>query len=199
MATHSSVLAWRIPGTGEPGGLLSMGSHRVGHNWSDSAARQFTLWNETRLFSFTSYFSPHFCPVASTLCCINDPAWCGFGVCFVIFCFFGSVQQRNSLFICGYVRLPRWHSGKESICQCRRHKRHRFDLWVGKIPRSRKWQPILVFLPGKSHGQRSLAAYSPQGCKESDTTEHRQTHVNMSSLLNDTTGYIVNESYLMRV
>jgi len=38
MATHSSVLAWRIPGTGEPAGLLSMGSHRVGHNWSDLAA-----------------------------------------------------------------------------------------------------------------------------------------------------------------
>ena len=38
MATHSSVLAWRIPGTGEPGGLLSMGSHRIGHNWSDLAA-----------------------------------------------------------------------------------------------------------------------------------------------------------------
>ena len=38
MATHSSVLAWRIPGTGEPGGLPSMGSHRVGHNWSYLAA-----------------------------------------------------------------------------------------------------------------------------------------------------------------
>ena len=38
MATHSSVLAWRIPGTGEPGGLQSMGSHRVGHDWSDLAA-----------------------------------------------------------------------------------------------------------------------------------------------------------------
>ena len=38
MATHSSVLAWRIPGTGEPGGLPSMGSHRVGHNCSDLAA-----------------------------------------------------------------------------------------------------------------------------------------------------------------
>ena len=38
MATHSSVLAWRIPDTGEPGGLLSMGSHRVGHDWSDLAA-----------------------------------------------------------------------------------------------------------------------------------------------------------------
>ena len=38
MATHSSVLAWRIPGTGEPGGLPSMGSHRVGHDGRDSAA-----------------------------------------------------------------------------------------------------------------------------------------------------------------
>ena len=38
MATHSSVLAWRIPGMGEPGGLPSMGSHRVGHDWSDLAA-----------------------------------------------------------------------------------------------------------------------------------------------------------------
>ena len=38
MAIHSSVLAWRIPGTGEPGGLPSMGSHRVGHDWSDLAA-----------------------------------------------------------------------------------------------------------------------------------------------------------------
>ena len=38
VATHSSVLAWRIPGTGEPAGLPSMGSHRVGHNWRDLAA-----------------------------------------------------------------------------------------------------------------------------------------------------------------
>ena len=43
MATHSSVLAWRIPGTEEPGGLLSMGSHRVGHDWSDLAAAA-TIW-----------------------------------------------------------------------------------------------------------------------------------------------------------
>ena len=38
MATHSGVVAWRIPGTGEPGEVPSMGSHRVGHDWSDSAA-----------------------------------------------------------------------------------------------------------------------------------------------------------------
>ena len=45
------------------------------------------------------------------------------------------------------------------------------DPWVGKIPWRRKWQPTPVFLPGKSHGQRSLAGYSPWTLKESDTTE----------------------------
>ena len=44
MATHSSVLAWRIPGTVGPGGLLSMGLHRVGHDWSDLAA-EYIMWN----------------------------------------------------------------------------------------------------------------------------------------------------------
>ena len=55
MATHSCVLAWRIPGMGEPGGLPSMGSHRVGHEWSDLAAaacwRSWSwtvLWRPTR-------------------------------------------------------------------------------------------------------------------------------------------------------
>ena len=99
MAIHSSVLAWRIPGTGEPGGLPSMGSHRVGHDWSDLAA------------------------VAAAA------GW--------------------------------W-----------------IDPWVGKIPWRRKWKPTSVFLPGKSHGQRSLVGYSPWGHKELDTTEwlHFQSH-----------------------
>ena len=46
--------------------------------------------------------------------------------------------------------------------QCRRHW---FDPWIGKIPRRRKWQPTLLFLLGKSHGQRSLVVYSPWGHK----------------------------------
>ena len=50
-------------------------------------------------------------------------------------------------------------------------RRLRFNPWVGKIPRRRKWQPTPVFLPGKSQGQRSLAGYSQWGHKESDTTE----------------------------
>ena len=47
----------------------------------------------------------------------------------------------------------------------------RFDRWVGKIPWKRERQPVPVFLPGESHGQRSLAGYSPWGHKEWDTTE----------------------------
>ena len=49
MATHSSVLAWRIPGMGQPGGLLSMGSHRVGHDWNDLAAAAADYRTENRL------------------------------------------------------------------------------------------------------------------------------------------------------
>ena len=54
-------------------------------------------------------------------------------------------------------------------------QRWRFDPWAGKIPCRRKWQPTPVFLPGKSHGHRSLAGYSPWGHKVSDTTELLRT------------------------
>ena len=57
--------------------------------------------------------------------------------------------------------------GKECTCQC---VRLRFDPWLGKIPCRRDWQPTPAFLPGKSHGQRSLAGYSLWGLKESETT-----------------------------
>ena len=60
------------------------------------------------------------------------------------------------------------------------YRRCGFDPWVGKIPWKRAWQPTPVFLPGKSHGQRSLAGYSPWGHKESDITEvtkHALTHI----------------------
>ena len=62
-------------------------------------------------------------------------------------------------------------SGKESVCQCRRCRRCEFDPWVRKIPWRRKWQPTPVFLPGESHGQRSLVGYGLWGGKELDTTE----------------------------
>ena len=68
--------------------------------------------------------------------------------------------------------LPRWHSHKESICQCRRCKRHSFNPWVRNIPWSKKQQSTPVFLPGKFQGQRSLIGYSLWGHTELDTTEH---------------------------
>ena len=66
-------------------------------------------------------------------------------------------------------RLPRWCSSEEPAANL-------LDVGsipgLGKIPWRRQWQPIPVLLPGKSHGQRSLAGYSPQSCKESNMTEH---------------------------
>ena len=56
---------------------------------------------------------------------------------------------------------PWWLCGKE----------HRFDPWGGKIPWRRKGQLISVFLPGKSYGQRSLAGYSPWGCKRDQLSD----------------------------
>ena len=58
MATHSSVLAWRIPGTAERGGLPSLGLHRVGHDWSDLAAAaeiRYTTWNNLMPREFLNY------------------------------------------------------------------------------------------------------------------------------------------------
>ena len=80
--------------------------------------------------------------------------------------------------ICMYG-LPRWCSGKESACQCRRCKRCWFDPWVWNIPLKRIWYLPPVFLPGKFHEQRRLAGYSSWGHKESATnnTMHAHTHV----------------------
>ena len=73
--------------------------------------------------------------------------------------------------------LPRWCSWSSSRRQCRSFKRCRSDPWVGKLPWREAWHPTPVFLPGGPLGQRSLAGYSPQGHKESDTTERARIHV----------------------
>ena len=70
-----------------------------------------------------------------------------------------------------YYGFPHDASGKESACQYRRCKSPEFYPWVSKIPWRKKWQPTPVFLTGESYGQRSLAGYGPQSCKELDTTK----------------------------
>ena len=88
----------------------------------------------------------------------------------------------NGLVLLFELQSPSWPtgfpsgsgSGKESACQFRRHG---FNPWVRKIPWRRKWQSTPLFLPGKFHGQRSLASYSPWGHKELDTTQPSLTHL----------------------
>ena len=70
-----------------------------------------------------------------------------------------------------FLAFPGHASGKKPTCQSRILKRCEFNPWVGKMSWRRAWQPTLVFLPGESHGQRSLVGYSPWGRKESHTTE----------------------------
>ena len=82
--------------------------------------------------------------------------------------------------------LPGGARGKESTCQDRKPKRYGFDPWVREIPWSRKWKPTTVFLPRKSHGQRSLAGYCPWGCEESDTPERTHTGIHGNFLIHKT-------------
>ena len=84
---------------------------------------------------------------------------------FTIKAFLFPEEKTTTKYVSG---LPRCCSDKESACQCRTG----CNPWVGKIPWGMKWQPTLVFLPGESRGQRSLAGYSPWGRRESDMIEH---------------------------
>ena len=74
--------------------------------------------------------------------------------------------------------LPRWLSGKKSTCNADVS----LDSWDWEIPWRRTWQSSQVFLPGKSHGQRSLVGYSPQGC----TRQAHLTHTFCSPIHNVT-------------
>ena len=69
-----------------------------------------------------------------------------------------------------FLGLPMWLSAKEYACQCRIFE---FDPWVGKAPCRRQWQPTPVFLPGESHGERSLVGYNP-GFAKSQIRQHIQ-------------------------
>ena len=76
--------------------------------------------------------------------------------------------------------FPGGSDGKRLYLQCRRP---RFDPWVGKSPWRRKWQTTPIALPGKSHGQRSLAGYSLWDLKESDMTERLTLSLSLQKLI----------------
>ena len=80
----------------------------------------------------------------------------------------GSSQYRNCTHIsclAGSFFITKPSGEPKDSCQCRRHRRLEFNPWVRKTPWRRKWQPTRVFLPGKSHVQKSLEGYSSWGCK----------------------------------
>ena len=70
----------------------------------------------------------------------------------------------------------RWLSGKHPTCQCRSHRRHRFDPWIRKIPWRKAWQPTPVFLPGESLWPEEPGGLQSMG-SQSDMTEWLSTHV----------------------
>ena len=158
MAIHCSILAWRIPWTKESGGLQFKGSQSVGHDW---ATNTHTQLNTTKLSDNCDLIllfksSPYIRESYMNIC---------------IFRILKAAAQIKNYEASGRVgeryRLPWWLSSKESASQSRSRG---LDPWVGKTPWRMKWQPTPVFLPGKSHGQRSLVDYSAQGPKESDMT-----------------------------
>ena len=94
-------------------------------------------------------------------------------------------------------------SCKEPACQCRRHKRLGFSPWVGKIPWKRAWQPTPVFLPGESHGQRSLVGYSPiespkviHDWSDKHTHTHTHTHRINNSVAKILYAHIISSDYI---
>ena len=114
MATHSSVLAWRIPGTGKPGGLLPMGSHRVGHDWSDLAVAVYIHPSKTTFFSSLDYSqlfharSPDLVTPFPALFCAPE-GWPIWAACFRLTCWWAS----GWVWVEGYTSRS-WECGRES-------------------------------------------------------------------------------------
>ena len=99
----------------------------------------------------------------------------------------------------GYYGLPCWLSGKEPACQC---KSRRFNPCVSKIPWRWKWQPVSVFWPGKSHGQRILVGYNPWGCKRvvhDVATKQQQESIMLREMSDKDRQILYNFTYLSNI
>ena len=102
---------------------------------------------------------------------VGPPLWAGLWCPITLVSIYGvlTVCQALAWLVCiihRIIKYPGGSSGKEPACQCRRHKRCKFDPWAQKIPWRRKWLLTPVSLPGESHGQRSLVGYIPKSEKE---------------------------------
>ena len=119
--------------------------------------------------------------------CLKIQKWSMPSICMYLYCF---IMYFFTQLFNGYSRHCRASqvvlAVKNLSANAGDIKRHRFDPWVRKSPWRRAWQPTPVFLPGKSHGQRSLTGYSPQGCRvrHTEVTYHALSIiVSLSNLL----------------
>ena len=106
------------------------------------------------------------------------------GICTCVVCVYVCV----CVCVCMHIGLPWWFSGKESTCKCRRCG---FNPWVGKISWRKKWQPTPIFLLGKSHGQRSLACYTPWGHKRIVLSHKTEWNIGMCSHTDEPREYYI--------
>ena len=159
MTPHSSTLAWKIPWTEEPGRLQSMGSQRVGHDWA----------TELNWFSLTSFPSSSIGKVSA--CNAGEP---------------GSIpgSGRSPREETGY---PIQYSWALLVAQMVKNLPAIWETYcntgdpgsipgLGSFPETGHGLPLQCSCLENSHGQRSLAGYSPWGCKESDMTEQLSIH-----------------------
>ena len=144
MAPHSSVLAWRIPGMGEPGGLPSMGSHRVGHDWSDlAAAAQCILQFSYYILQFCdfhfllSYIFDLFVEILCVLPFFSPVWWVSFEPILWTLCQVNYSLHFSMVLSCW--GFPGGSAGKESACNA-----GDLDsiLWSGRSPREGNGNPL---------------------------------------------------------
>ena len=150
MATHSSIHAWKIPWTKEPGGLQSMGSQRVRHDWATSVRVSMLVymglpwWLSGKESAWRHGFDPWTRislkkEMATHSCIAWRIPW---------------TEETNGLWASQVALVV-----KNLPANAGEVRDVNFDHPVGKISWRREWQPTPVFLPGESHGQRSLAGY----------------------------------------
>ena len=186
MATHSSTLAWEIPWMEEPGRLQSMGSWRVGHDWATSLSL-FTFMHWRRKWQPTPVFLPgefqgqepggaviygvaqsrtrlKWLSSSSSLMGEPEPVFHGTEIV-------ASTAQD---------RLPRWHSDKESLCQCSRCRRLGFNPWVWKIPLEKELVTHPSILARKISTMKEpggLQSMGSQRVRHNSAAECTHTHI----------------------
>ena len=165
MATNSSVLAWRIPGTEEPGRLQSMGSNRVGYNWSDlaaaAAAAQEILYFWTVVLEKTLK-SPLDCKKIQPVHSEGDQPWD----------FFGRNDTKAETPVLWPSHVKSWLIGKDSDAG-RDWGQEEKGTTEDEMAAWHRWPDgrESEWTPGDGEGQGGLACCDSWGCKESDMTE----------------------------